>query len=189
MEMYNEITNAMWASVPKAFFEAVVRIWWLFAMILAVIAVRLYLALKHDVRTPLEFAGLVKKLLTKKEKIEPVFIDTLKGKEFPVDFSWGGNFTYYKFGRFGKIDFEKKNSKAKNAFKLLTDAKGEFVETQLIAKQLGCSPDKARATLNNLQNKLKNYPKLSPFIGIESYGKGAYRLAVKRRILEQEHND
>jgi hypothetical protein len=56
-------------------------------------------------------------------------------------------------------------------------------------KQLGCSPDKARATLNNLQNKLKNYPKLSPFIGIESYGKGAYRLAVKRRILEQEHND
>lgn len=189
MEMYNEITNAMWASVPKAFFEAVVRIWWIFAMIVAVIAIRLYLALKHDVRTPLEFVGLIKKLVTKQDKIDTAFIPTIRKHDFPKDFEWINNYTYFKFGKYGVLRFSKKNSKRKNAFRLLTDAKGEFVKTQDIAEKLGIEAGEARIVMNELREKIKNIPKIAKYMDIETNYTGGYRLAINPLLLEQEPNE
>lgn len=189
MDVYNEIMNVMWSSAYKALLESVISFWWLFAMLLAVIAIRLYLALKHDVRTPLEFIGLIKKVVTNQDKIDTAFIPTIRKHDFPKDFEWINNYTYFKFGKYGVLRFSKKNSKRKNAFRLLTDAKGEFVKTQDIAEKLGIEAGEARIVMNELREKIKNLPKISKYLDIETNYTGGYRLAINPLLLEQEPNE
>lgn len=120
--------------------------------------------------------------LIKRDKSPPVIY--LNKDSFPKDFMWLTP-NEFVFGKFGSISFRDGNNDNRDAFQLLTEAKGEEVRVQKTANLLNISRNQTRVTMNNLSQRLQKDPKLAPFIDVITTNEGGYKLAIKADILRQ----
>ncbi len=196
MDVVSEFTSKVPLMILQGFLKGFMMVWWVFLIPIGYVGVRLFLSLKFDVRTFWDFISFVKNIKNKNEVREKeyeldedvdeeIIESTVKSNNFPDNFVWMNNYTYFKFGSHGIVRFDVSNSKIKNVFRMLTDAKGDFVETQAMAEQISDSPENTRVILNNLRKKIKNIPKIREHVDIETNHKGYYKLAINPVLLEQ----
>lgn len=176
-----DINHTFQIALLKSIQWVIVNLWYLGVILVALIGVRIYLAKKYKINTVDDFVYFVISLI-KKDKIPPIIY--LTKDTFPKDFNWISP-TEFVFGKFGSISFRDGNNDNRDAFQLLTEAKGIVVRVQKIANLLNINGNQTRVTMNNLSQRLQKDSKLSPFINIVATNDGGYKLAIKADILKQ----
>jgi hypothetical protein len=188
-KMNMNFTEEVLKTMPSILLGAIVRgvfsIWWLWTPMLIYLGIQVYLAYRFDIRTFDEYLVFAKRLLFREKELDRKLIPTIREYDFPEDFVWMDNFTYFKLGKYGVVRFDKGNTKTKNVFRMLTEAKGEFVDTRDMAESIADSPESTRVIIGNLRKKIRNIPEINRYVKIETEHQGAYRLAIKYSLLEQ----
>lgn len=157
------------------------NLWYWGVILIILIGVRIYLAKKYRVFTLDDLADLVVSHLKKGKSIPIIYLNK---DTFPKDFEWTTP-TEFVFGKFGSIAFRQGNNDNRDAFQLLTEARGEEVRLKKIANLLSISDNQARVTMNNLSDRLQKDSALAPLIDVITTNDGGYRLAIKDSILKQ----
>lgn len=157
------------------------NLWYLGVILVLIVGTKIYLARKFKITTADELVYFVISLINKDKCRTVIYLDN---DSFPKDFVWSSP-TEFTFGKFGSITFREGNNANRNAFQLLTEAKGEEVRVKKLSSLLDIPDNQTRVTMNNLSQRLQKYPKLAPFVDIVTTNSGGYKLAIKSDILKQ----
>lgn len=173
MDLAEIINNSIIDALKFAF----IHIWYWFLIPLVFYIIQFYFARKYRVYSVEDFVyWLVSSIKARKGDVyKPLY---LKGKNYPVDFTWVSP-TEYRFGKLGSISFREGNNDRCFIFHLLTDAKGEDVRVQKIATLTSLTTNQVRVVLHELSKRLQNDTKLKPYFDVIATNEGAYKLAVK----------
>ena len=160
----------------------IINLWYLGIILVVVIGVQIYLAKKYKITTVDDFVYFVLARI-EKDKNPPILY--LTKDTFPKDFVWLTPVKFL-FGKYGSISFRNgDNNNNRNAFQLLTEAKGGEVRVQKTANLLNINANQTRVTMHDLSQRLQNDPNVAPFIDVITTHNGGYKLAIKADILKQ----
>lgn len=176
-----DIRHEFFIAILKSLQWVFINLWYLGVILALIIGVQIYLAKKYKITTVDDLVFLVISLIKKDNKSHVIY---LTRDTFPKDFIWLSP-TEFVFGKFGSISFRDGNNDNRDAFQLLTEAKGDEVRVRKITNLLNINDNQTRVTMNNLSQRLKKDTKLSPFIDVIATNDGGYKLAIKADILKQ----
>jgi len=177
-----DIQHEFLIAILKSLQWVFVNLWYLGVILAVLIGIQIYLAKKYKITTVDELVYFVISLI-KKDKNPPIIY--LAKDTFPKDFVWLTPIEFV-FGKYGSISFRNgDNNNNRNAFQLLTEAKGGEVRVQKTANLLNIPDSQTRVTMNDLSQRLQNDPNIAPFIDVITTHNGGYKLAIKADILKK----
>jgi len=175
-----DVKHELFIAILKSIQWVFINLWYWGVLIGVILGIKIYLAKRYKV-TRADDLGCFIISLIKGGKNPPILY--LTKDTFPKDFTWLTP-AEFVFGKFGSISFRDGNNDNRDAFQLLTEAKGGEVRVQKTANLLNISGNQTRVTMNNLSQRLHKNSKLAPFIDVITTNDGGYKLAIKTEILK-----